>query len=80
MSVLNELQPVPRGMAQGDSYIEQRQWLELLRDKVNEPVTDVYYLGDKTTDGSWRRVISGTDLLDQRLEFGVWVTKSTITA
>ena len=37
-------------------------------------------LGDIATDGSWRLFVSGTDLLIQRREAGVWTTKSTISA
>lgn len=32
-------------------------------------------LGDGTTDGSWRFRISGTDLLHERLESGIWTEK-----
>jgi hypothetical protein len=38
-----------------------------------------WYTGDSATNGSWRRIQSGSDLVDQRLESGVWVTKQTIT-
>jgi hypothetical protein len=38
------------------------------------------YVGDPTTDGSWRFSISGSDLIFQRRESSSWVTKSTITA
>lgn len=39
-----------------------------------------FYIGDKTTDGSWRFVTSGADLVIQKRESGNWVTKQTITA
>lgn len=39
-----------------------------------------YFIGDPTTDGTWKFAISGTDLIFQRRESGVYVTKSTITA
>jgi hypothetical protein len=42
--------------------------------------TAAYYLGDPVTDGSWRFVRSGNDLLAQRRESGSWVTKQTIAA
>lgn len=41
---------------------------------------DYYYFGDMDTDGSWRVGRSGTDLIYQRLEAAVWVTKQTIAA
>lgn len=37
------------------------------------------YLGDRTTNGSWRIQRSGNDLIFQRLIASVWTTKSTIT-
>ncbi len=42
--------------------------------------TAAYYMGDPTTDGSWRITRSGNDLVIQRRESGSWVTKSTIAA
>lgn len=39
---------------------------------------NAYYMGDSATDGSWRIVRSGTDLVFERRESGSWVTKSTI--
>lgn len=59
-------------------------------DGTSTPVASVYrdgamatdsgfYIGDKTTDGSWRFVTSGADLVIQKRESGVWVTKQTIT-
>lgn len=41
--------------------------------------TDSYYLGDPTTDGTWRFVRSGDDLLIQQREAGTYNTKSTIS-
>lgn len=41
---------------------------------------DAYYLGAKSTDGSWRIIMSGNDLVFQRRESGSWVTKQTISA
>jgi hypothetical protein len=37
-----------------------------------------FYIGDKTTDGSWRFVTSGADLVIQKRESGNWITKQTI--
>ena len=40
-----------------------------------------YYLGDPTTDGSWRfGTNAGADFLHQKREVGIWVTKQTIVA
>ena len=39
-----------------------------------------YYIGDIGTDGTWRFTRSGSDMLVQRRESGVYVTKSTILA
>ncbi|MCW5591054.1 MAG: hypothetical protein KIS74_03045 [Burkholderiales bacterium] len=39
-----------------------------------------YHLGAPATDGTWRFIRSGTDLLIQRRESGTYVTKSTISA
>lgn len=41
---------------------------------------NAYYMGDSATDGSWRIVRSGIDLVFERRESGSWVTKSTIPA
>lgn len=41
--------------------------------------TNAFYLGDPTTDGSWRIIRSGDDLLMQQRESGVWNTKQTIS-
>jgi hypothetical protein len=38
------------------------------------------YIGGNATDGSWRMTISGTSLVVQRRESGVWVTKQTVEA
>jgi hypothetical protein len=39
-----------------------------------------FYLGDPTTDGTWRIVRSGNDLRMERRESSAWVLKQTITA
>lgn len=40
---------------------------------------NAYYLGDPTTDGSWRITRIGDDLLMQQREAAVWNTKQTIS-
>jgi hypothetical protein len=37
-----------------------------------------FYIGNKITDGSWRFVTSGADLVIQKREAGNWVTKQTL--
>lgn len=39
-----------------------------------------FYIGDETTDGSWRLVPDGTSLKVQRLESATWVDKGEFTA
>lgn len=41
---------------------------------------DPSYIGDENTDGSWRFTISGTELVVERRESGVWVQKSAFQA
>jgi hypothetical protein len=41
--------------------------------------SNYYYIGDPSTDGSWRIAISGADLVFQRRISGVWTTKGTFT-
>jgi hypothetical protein len=51
-----------------------------LGDDVDIPSNKAFYLGDPTTDGSWRITRSGADLVIQVRVAGVWTTKSTIAA
>lgn len=39
---------------------------------------DAFYLGNQNSDGSWRFIRSGSDLLAQTRIAGVWTTKDTI--
>ena len=59
-------------------------WAEIFRlygeGGAKLPSTDALYFGDKDTDGSWRIIRSGNNLVFQRRESGSWVTKSTISA
>lgn len=41
---------------------------------------NAFYFGDPSTDGSWRLVRSGNDLVIERRVTGAWATKSTIAA
>ena len=38
-----------------------------------------FYFGAKGTDGSWRLIRDGNNLLLQRRESGTWTTKTTFT-
>lgn len=49
-------------------------------DNLGVKLDGATYFGDSGTDGSWRIVRSGNDLVIQRRESGSWVTKSTIAA
>jgi hypothetical protein len=41
--------------------------------------TKSVYIGDKNTDGSWKFVVSGDNLLIQKRVSDAWITKQTIT-
>lgn len=49
-------------------------------DELHLPTAGIIYFGDDSTNGSWRIVRSGNDLVIQRREADSWVTKSTISA
>jgi hypothetical protein len=65
---------------------EWREYLERIInrkpqfDEIHLVAAGIIYFGDDSTNGSWRIVRSGDDLLIQRLESGTWTTKSTIAA
>jgi hypothetical protein len=42
------------------------------------PSAQAFYFGNEQTDGSWRIIRNGDNLLFQRLEVGTWVTKQTM--
>lgn len=54
--------------------------LQALGGCIELDAAEAYYLGNKDTDGSWRHIRSGNDLLFQRRESSSWVTKQTISA
>lgn len=53
--------------------------LEVREIVPNYSSTTAVYLGDSSTDGSWRMVRSGNNLVFERREGGAWVIKQTIT-
>ena len=52
--------------------------ISLMRD-VETQTGDAYYIGPSGTNGSWRIMQSGDDLIFQQREAGVWNTKNTIS-
>lgn len=63
-------------------------WMEFFRrliarkpqlEEVHLVDAGIVYLGDESTNNSWRMVRSGDNLVFQRLESGTWTTKDTIT-
>ncbi len=77
------LLPKPTTQYQRDLNFVLSDFMRKIADAVNEniflPSDGAYYLGDLDTDGSWRIIRSGNNLLSQRLESGTWTTKQTIT-
>jgi hypothetical protein len=77
---------LPQGTAEAYTqmgrYIAERDLnlAALFNELVENTINGVVYLGDATTDGSWRLSVSGSTLLIQRLESGSWATKWTFTA
>ncbi len=45
---------------------------------VEVSTNDAFYFGDPTTDGTWRIIRSGANLVFQRRESAAWVTKNTM--
>lgn len=54
--------------------------MKVVGGSVELDAAEAIYLGDANTDGTWRMIRSGNDLLMQRRESGAYVTKSTISA
>jgi len=65
------------------TLIEWQRQLNMLIEKLSPNInlgeTGVFYFGDKDTDGTWKIIRSGNNLITQRRESGAWVTKNTIT-
>lgn len=53
--------------------------IENLSPNINLGESGVFYFGDKDTNGTWRIKRDGNNLITQRRETGIWVTKQTIT-
>jgi hypothetical protein len=53
--------------------------LNLADGDVVASADDAFYLGDPDTDGTWRIIRDGNNLVHQRRESSAWVTKQTIT-
>jgi len=54
-------------------------WLDNVNGKVLSSTGGLYF-GNIDTEGSWRIIRSGNNLVIQRYETGSWTTKSTISA
>ena len=79
------------GIPRPTSVLDERRpaWVGFFRqliarkpqyEEVHLVSAGIIYIGDDSTNGSWRMVRSGNDLVFQRREAGNWVTKSTISA
>ncbi len=42
--------------------------------------TGIIYFGDPTTEGSWKKIRVGNDIVFYRYESSVWVEKGRVTA
>lgn len=51
---------------------------ELADGDININEVNAFYLGDKNTDGTWRIIRSGNNLVFQRREGGTWVEKGSM--
>ena len=65
------------------------EWVEFFKrlisrkpniEEVHLTSAGIVYWGDSSTDGSWRLMRSGNDMVFQRRESSVWTTKDTISA
>lgn len=56
-----------------DFFDGQSSATEPLFSEINVSVTGYYYLGDETTDGSWRWYVSSGNLVFEKRIAGVWV-------
>jgi hypothetical protein len=60
-------------------YARDVQILKLLGDgSLISPAAAAHYFGDENTDGTWRLIRVGTDIVFQRREAGAYVTKQTV--
>lgn len=55
-------------------------WGQRKNSGSDEPSVSSVTFGDGVTDGSWRIRVVGTNLVEERLEGGVWVEKVSATA
>ena len=65
-----------------DNVCKKIQSVNLLKGLTQVEVGSAapFYFGDASTDGSWRIVRSGNNLVFQRRESSTWNTKLTVTA
>lgn len=77
--IIRSLSDIPSCL-QGDLAIGQATATSELDVSGDIELSGAFYLGDPTTDGSWRLQRSGNNLVYQRRESSSWVTKQTISA
>lgn len=68
------------GFSVGQAHPELPGPLDIVEDSAYDPTAFTQYFGDPDTDGTWRTVRSGNNLVFERRETGSWVTKQTISA
>jgi len=76
---LNDLSDVTTSSPATDSVLQFDGSVWIDRSDVELSSTSAYYLGDPTTDGTWRFVRNGNDLVIERLESGTFVSKGSFT-
>lgn len=69
-------EPAPEGYVLTVNSNHKAEWKVATGGGSSDPT----YIGDSSTEGSWRLTVSGSDLLVQRLESGVWVEKGSFLA
>ncbi len=55
------------------------EWMTAFTNSAQLVAAAVIYFGEPNIDGSWRILRSGNNLVIDRREAGVWVTKQTYT-
>lgn len=83
LAVRLEAPPIFTDLSDSNQLVELNSYLQKMQAKINDSLElasdEAVYFGDRNTNGSWRIIRSGNNLLIQRLETSVWTTKDTIT-
>lgn len=61
--------------ADSKSRIPSQSAVKEYVDSRNPEATGIVYLGDRNTNGSWRLRVSGSFLITERRDAGVWIEK-----